>query len=302
MQANLPDDFEVYLENALAQKQPGTAAAGQARLHAAMAYALLGGGKRLRARLVLAACTATSKASPAAQSSSRPAAMAAAAALEAIHAFSLVHDDLPCMDNDDLRRGRPTTHRAFDEAMALLAGDALQTLGFEWLLKAPLPAEARLQAVTLLAEATGLEGMAGGQAIDIEAVGLPLSLPELARMHRLKTGALIRASILIGAICGCGQAVQDAALEHYASALGLGYQVVDDVLDATASTEVLGKTAGKDAVANKPTFVSLLGLEPARAEARRLRQESLSALQSLPWAASALGLEELTHQIFDRAS
>ncbi len=295
--ATAPTDFEAFLQGLLAQKQASLlSGSGQERLHEAMAYALLGGGKRLRAQLAMATSQAVS--------GSASAARMAAAALEAIHAFSLVHDDLPCMDDDDLRRGRPTVHRAFDEAMALLAGDALQTLGFEWILAAPMSDAAKLRALRLLADATGVLGMAGGQAIDIQAVGQDLSLSRLTQMHSLKTGALIRASILIGAQCHDGQELsvsEGYCLEGFAAAVGLGYQVVDDILDATAPTEVLGKTAGKDAAANKPTYVTLLGLESARAEAERLRDQALEHLAQFRSDAATAELRSLTHQMFDRA-
>lgn len=207
--------------------------------------------------------------------------MRAAIAVELIHAYSLVHDDMPAMDNDVLRRGKPTVHVEFDEATALLVGDALQSLAFEVLAAPGLldDAAVQLHMLHLLAVASGSRGMAGGQAIDLDAVGKPLELPELEFMHILKTGALIRAAVKLGALCGRPLTdVEMNRLDHYAKCVGLAFQVVDDVLDAESSTATLGKTAGKDAASNKPTYVSLLGLARARELAHELRAEAHAAL------------------------
>jgi farnesyl diphosphate synthase len=240
-------------------------------LHEAMRYAVLGGGKRVRPLLVHAAGEVTG-ASP-------EACDAAACAVEMIHAYSLVHDDMPCMDDDDLRRGRPTVHKAYDEATALLVGDALQTQAFIVLAQAQaVQPEARLKLVAELAVASGSVGMAGGQAIDLQNVGKAMSREALEAMHRMKTGALLRASVRMGALCGEIDAQGLAALDRYAAAVGLAFQVVDDILDVTADTATLGKTAGKDAAHDKPTYVSLMGLEAARALAAELRQSAHDAL------------------------
>ena len=239
----------------------------------AMRYAVLDGGKRLRPLLVMAASEAV-HGDPAA-------ALRAACATELIHAYSLVHDDLPCMDNDILRRGKPTVHVQFGEADALLAGDALQALAFELLTPDDTDIAPAVQArlCRLLARAAGSQGMAGGQAIDLASVGLSLDEAQLREMHRLKTGALLQGSVEMGA--ACAQGVAPAALDAlraYGAALGLAFQVVDDILDVTADSATLGKTAGKDAAADKPTYVSLLGLDGARAQASQLLDESLAAL------------------------
>ncbi len=219
---------------------------------------------------------------------------AAAAAVELVHAYSLVHDDLPCMDNDSLRRGKPTCHVAFGEATALLAGDALQALAFEVLAGGELPDAGR--ACVALAAASGSRGMAGGQAIDLAAVGAALTLPELETMHACKTGALISAAVRIGAMCGRGPtAFEAAALDAYARAAGLAFQIVDDVLDVEGSAASLGKTAGKDAAQGKPTFVSLCGLAPAKERAAALRLEAHAAL--LPFGSRARRLAELADWI-----
>jgi farnesyl diphosphate synthase len=240
------------------------------RLHDAMRYAVLGGGKRVRPLLAFAAGEVAGGAPERVE--------IAAAAVEIIHAYSLVHDDMPCMDDDSLRRGKPTVHVQYDEATALLVGDALQSQAFQLLARMP---GASLEMIGLLAEAAGSRGMAGGQAIDCDAVGKPLSLPELEFMHIHKTGALIRASVLLGAQCGVADKAALKALDHYAKQIGLAFQVVDDVLDTEASTATLGKTAGKDAERNKPTYVSLLGLEEAKRMAARLHAEALEALAPL---------------------
>ena len=244
------------------------------RLSDAMRYAVLDGGKRLRPLLVLAACEAVD--------GNAEAALRAACAVELIHAYSLVHDDMPCMDNDILRRGKPTVHVKFGEAGALLAGDALQALAFELL--APegdaVPASIQANLCRLLARAAGHEGMAGGQAIDLASVGLALNEDALRRMHRMKTGALLQGSVEMGAVCGAPTPAVLNALRGYGAALGLAFQVVDDILDVTQDSATLGKTAGKDAAHDKPTYVSLLGLEPSRAYAEALLVQALAALDA----------------------
>jgi len=246
-------------------------------LHGAMRYAVLGGGKRVRPMLTYAAgeaCAASGAGSEAALD-------AAAAAVELIHAYSLVHDDMPCMDDDVLRRGRPTVHVEFGQATALLVGDALQALAFEVLAGMPIAPGLTVQAVQVLATAAGSLGMAGGQAIDLASVGKPLNRDQLEAMHRLKTGALLRASAALGGIVVGASSVQRAALDGYAQAVGLAFQVVDDILDVTADSARLGKTAGKDAAADKPTYVSILGLDEARTLAERLRQAAHEAIAPL---------------------
>lgn len=244
-------------------------------LHTAMRYAVLNGGKRIRPLLAYAA----------AEISNTPLqrVTTAACAVELIHAYSLVHDDLPCMDDDTLRRGKPTCHIAFDEPTALLAGDSLQSLAFDILSRLPAPAEQTLSMITLLAQASGSLGMAGGQAIDLGNVGQAMDLTELEHMHRLKTGALIEASVLMGALCGDTLDLGHyELLKTYAHAIGLAFQVVDDVLDATASSHQLGKTAGKDALHDKPTYVSLMGCDAAKQFAMQLHADAIAALQPLP--------------------
>ena len=266
------------VESALSAWVPSDTPAG---LGEAMRYGVLDGGKRVRPLLVLAAAQAVN--------GHREAALRAACAVELIHAYSLVHDDMPCMDNDVLRRGKPTVHVKFGEAQAMLAGDAMQALAFEVLtpcadgMAAPpdsrgvAPAlQARLCA--LLARAAGHAGMAGGQAIDLASIGKPLDEHALRDMHRRKTGALLKASVLMGAACGPVEQAAWDALAAYGDALGLAFQVVDDILDVTQASETLGKTAGKDLDNNKPTYVSVLGLEAARAHALELRAQAQAAL------------------------
>ena len=264
-------DVQTRTEAALARFLPAETTP-PVRLHQAMRYASLGGGKRVRPLLSFAAGELSAAPAPRLE--------IAACAVELIHAYSLVHDDLPCMDNDVLRRGRPTCHIEYDEPTALLVGDSLQSLAFELLTREPLGApQNQLHMVSLLAHASGSLGMAGGQAIDLAAVGQALDQPALEQMHALKTGALIRAAVLLGARCGEPlRAEALASLEHYVKHAGLLFQVVDDILDCTASTATLGKTAGKDAAADKPTYVSLLGLEPARELAETLHSEAITAL------------------------
>jgi farnesyl diphosphate synthase len=243
------------------------------RLHQAMRYAVLDGGKRVRPLLAFAAGELAD---------ADPGRVAlAGAAVELIHAYSLVHDDLPCMDDDDLRRGKPTCHVEFDEATALLVGDALQSLAFQVLSDYRLADDPKtqLEMMKVLAAAAGSRGMAGGQAIDLESVGRALTVPELEFMHIHKTGALIRASALLGARCGNGlDAKSLAQVDQFGKLIGLAFQVVDDVLDADSSTATLGKTAGKDAKDNKPTYVSAIGVVRARALAEEMRQNALDAL------------------------
>ena len=249
--------------------------AGLANLNLAMRYAVLNGGKRLRPLLVLAACEAVN--------GSQQAALRAACAVELIHAYSLVHDDMPCMDNDVLRRGKPTVHIKFGEAQALLAGDALQALAFELLTRDDdtLPVATQVQLCRVLACAAGGQGMAGGQAIDLASVGLPLTSEQLHDMHRLKTGALLQASVLMGATCGAASVPVMNALRDYGAAIGLAFQVVDDILDVTADSATLGKTAGKDAAQDKPTFVSLMGLEASKEYAQQLLASALASLNTI---------------------
>ncbi|KPU96249.1 polyprenyl synthetase [Variovorax paradoxus] len=260
----------------------------------AMRYAVLDGGKRLRPLLVLAASEAVG--------GNAAAALRAACATELIHAYSLVHDDLPCMDNDVLRRGKPTVHVKFGEADALLAGDALQALAFELLTPDGDEVPPAMQATLcrMLARAAGSQGMAGGQAIDLASVGVALNEAQLREMHRLKTGALLQGSVEMGAACGTGVSPAAlTALRGYGAAIGLAFQVVDDILDVTADSQTLGKTAGKDAAADKPTYVSLLGLEGARAQASQLLDDALAALDASGLQDTA-ALRALAHMVVDR--
>ena len=247
------------------------------RLHCAMRYAVLGGGKRVRPLLAYGAGELASAIQERVDS--------VAAAVEMIHAYSLVHDDMPAMDDDVLRRGKPTVHVEFDEATALLAGDSLQSLAFQMLSGHQITDDPRRQVemIEILARASGSRGMAGGQAIDLESIAKTLAVTELEFMHIHKTGALIRASVALGARCGDALTdVQLDQLDHFSKFIGLAFQVVDDVLDADSSTATLGKTAGKDASNNKPTYVSVMGLERARALAGELRDDALRALDCLP--------------------
>ncbi len=273
------------MEGVLARLLPAARLA-PGRLHEAMRYAVLEGGKRVRPLLTFAAGEV---------SAARPERLeVAAAAVELIHAYSLVHDDLPCMDDDVLRRGKPTVHVEFDEATALLVGDALQSLAYQLLAENVLADEprAQLEMVKLLASAAGSRGMAGGQQIDLEATGKALSVPELEAMHIHKTGALIRAAVLLGAACGgAADASVRERLDQYAKTVGLAFQVVDDVLDAESSSATLGKTAGKDSRAGKPTYVSVMGLARARELAQELRHNAHEALA--PLGAGARRLREL---------
>jgi len=269
------------METVLARTLPSADIAPR-RLHQAMRYAVLGGGKRVRPLLAFAAGEVAAAHEDRLE--------IVASAVELIHAYSLVHDDLPCMDDDILRRGRPTVHVEFDEATALLVGDSLQSLAFQLLAQYPLAfdAQRQLEMVTLLAVASGSRGMAGGQAIDLASVGQSLTLPELEIMHIHKTGALIRSSVMLGALCGQLTDKEMTKLDHFAKCIGLAFQVVDDVLDAEASTATLGKTAGKDAEQNKPTYVSLLGATQAKTLADSLRQDALDALAGFGHVAQRL--------------
>ncbi|WP_313953298.1 farnesyl diphosphate synthase [Accumulibacter sp.] len=262
---------QAQVEAALARSLP-PAEAIPGRLHQAMRYTSLNGGKRVRPLLAFAAGELTAATPQRLE--------VVASAIELIHSYSLVHDDLPSMDNDVLRRGRPTCHVEYDEATALLVGDSLQSLAFELLAREDFgDPTGQLEMVRLLARAGGSCGMAGGQSIDLESVGRNLNQPELELMHALKTGALIRAAVMLGALCGTALSVrQTSSLDRFAKRAGLLFQVVDDILDCTASTATLGKTAGKDAAAEKPTYVSLMGLERAREFAADLRKQALDSL------------------------
>jgi farnesyl diphosphate synthase len=275
MSVNLKTWMQPHLDRVEQALSAGIAAQSPAELGQAMRYAVLDGGKRLRPLLVLATAEAVG------HEASSLAALNAACAIELIHAYSLVHDDMPCMDNDVLRRGKPTVHVQFGEAQALLAGDALQTLAFEMLTPQDNSVNPSVQAacVGLLARASGYQGMAGGQAIDLASVGQRLSEDQLRQMHRLKTGALLLCSVQMGAACVPGvPAPVHAALQRFGEALGLAFQVVDDVLDVTADSATLGKTAGKDEAADKPTYVALMGLDAAKAYADALAAQALQAL------------------------
>lgn len=286
-------DYQARIERVLDAALP-TAAAIPQRLHAAQRYSVLGGGKRLRPVLVY--CTGEALGLDADTLD------APAAAVELIHAYSLVHDDLPAMDDDDLRRGQPTTHRAFDEATAILAGDALQVAAFSLLARETNPnitPSARLQMVRILADASGTAGMAGGQALDLAAVGRSLSLEELEAMHRLKTGALIRASVLLAAAAAPqlgAEAYQ--ALDAYAQDIGLAFQIQDDILDVEGNTRDLGKNVGADAAKSKPTYASLLGLQGAKERAQALKNRACERL--IPLGPRAQILAWLARYIVDR--
>ncbi|WP_444942577.1 polyprenyl synthetase family protein [Microbulbifer sp. ZKSA004] len=295
----MPEELKAFLQasstrvESRIQQALNTPIDGSEKLFEAMRYAALGPGKRLRPALVyacaqvfrgvdfdLAYCDST------------------AAALECIHAYSLVHDDLPAMDDDDLRRGRPTCHIAYDEATAILAGDALQTQAFELLLAEPLAPQLQLQLMRELATAAGARGMVAGQAIDLDSVDQTLTLDQLEPMHRLKTGALICASARMGALLGGASERELEVITRYAQAIGLAFQVQDDILDITAETAVLGKTQGADALRNKPTYVSLLGVDGARDKLTKLHAQASQALQSLD--GDTLLLQQLADYIVQR--
>lgn len=295
--AKTPQDFSAWalgkqarIERALDLALPSVDLAPQV-LHSAMRYSALGGGKRVRALLCYAASEFCE--------TDIAIADAAASAVELIHAYSLVHDDMPCMDNDDLRRGKPSCHKQYDDATALLVGDALQSLAFEVLSQPELCQQAsqQINLLNILAKATGSTGMAGGQAIDLASVGKPLTQTELETMHHLKTGALIQASVLLGAVSGSNEHI--SAVRTYAANIGLAFQVVDDILDVEASTATLGKTAGKDANSNKPTYVTLLGLDLAKQHAQHLYEDAIAALA--PFGDNAQRLRELAGFITQRS-
>jgi farnesyl diphosphate synthase len=279
------------VERALEHWVPVAAPAG---LGEAMRYGVLDGGKRVRPLLVLAAAQAVS--------GHAEAALRAACAVELIHAYSLVHDDMPCMDNDVLRRGKPTVHVRYGQAQAMLAGDAMQALAFEILTPtAAVPGALQARLCALLARAAGHAGMAGGQAIDLASIGQPLDERRLRDMHHRKTGALLQASVLMGAACGSPDERAWAALADYGDAIGLAFQVVDDILDVTQASETLGKTAGKDADNNKPTYVTVLGLDAARRHADELRDAAHAAL-ARSGLAQAAWLSLLADRIVERES
>ena len=280
------------VEQALEAWVPGDAPAG---LGDAMRYGVLDGGKRLRPLLALAACQAVG--------GERCHAMRAAVAVELIHAYSLVHDDMPCMDNDVLRRGKPTVHVKYGQAQAMLAGDAMQALAFEILTPdgaMPVALQARL--TSLLARSAGHAGMAGGQAIDLASIGCGLSEAQLRDMHRRKTGALLQASVMMGAACGSPSTAAWQGLLAYGAAIGLAFQVVDDILDVTQSAATLGKTAGKDQNNNKPTYVSVLGLQAARLHALELCEQAHAALQRSGLGEAAGLLAVLADKVVERES
>lgn len=291
-------DFAVWMDEQLHHTEQSLSAwvgvNAPANLGEAMRYAVLDGGKRLRPLLVLAAAQSVQGLAAAA--------MRAACAVELIHAYSLVHDDMPCMDNDVLRRGKPTVHVQFGEAKALLGGDALQALAFELLTpcESEVPAAMQAKLCRILSKAAGSQGMAGGQAIDLASVGKALTEVQLRQMHALKTGALLEASVAMGVACASTTPQVQDALGRYASALGVAFQVVDDVLDVVADAQTLGKTPGKDAANDKPTFVSLLGLDGARQHANALLAEALQALQDsgLP---DVRALSALAHMVVSRS-
>jgi len=283
--------IEAVLERVLELPDPGTP-----RLREAMRYSALGAGKRLRPLLVY--LTGESLGAPLA------ALDAPAAAVELIHVYSLVHDDLPAMDDDDLRRGRPTCHRAYDEATAILVGDALQALAFTVLADEPMPgvsAPLRLEMIRILAHAAGTCGMAGGQAVDLDAVGRSLTVEAIENMHRRKTGALIQCSVQLGALAaGVDEGPERAALEHFGAEIGLAFQIQDDILDVDGDPRVLGKSTGADAAHRKPTYPSTAGLATARARACELRDSGVAALR--PLGGRGTVLTELAHFVVDRAS
>ena len=298
----IPLDLKAWMQPHLERVEhalsKGIEAHSPAALGEAMRYAVLDGGKRLRPLLVLATAEAVGGAS------SGSAALNASCAIELIHAYSLVHDDMPCMDNDVLRRGKPTVHVQFGEAQALLAGDALQSLAFEMLTPQDASVSVAVQAacVGLLARASGYQGMAGGQAIDLASVGQRLTEDQLRQMHRLKTGALLLCSVQMGAACVPGvSAPVQAALQRFGEALGLAFQVVDDVLDVTADSATLGKTAGKDEAADKPTYVALMGLDAAKAYADTLAAQAMQALDDTGLPETGLAaLRALTSMVVNR--
>lgn len=264
-------------------------------LKEAMYYAATGGGKRIRPLLVYATASLVGK--PLDQI---PGIDQCAVAVELFHTYSLVHDDMPCMDDDDLRRGRATVHKVYDESTALLVGDALQTMAFGLIADSDLSADQKVKILSLLAKAGGLEGMAGGQAIDLASVGKPLERASLETMHRMKTGALLRSAIQMGGIAADLSNQELAKLDQFGSTLGLLFQVVDDILDASSDSQTLGKTAGKDAAANKPTFVSLMGLASARSLSEALNEEAIACLSI--WGENAQLLKSIADKVLHRDS
>lgn len=289
---NWATDCQAHIEAFLETRLPAVDCV-PIRLHKAMRYSVLGGGKRVRPLLAFAAGELVR--------ADKARVTIVAASVELIHAYSLVHDDLPCMDDDVLRRGKPTCHVEFDEATALLTGDSLQTLAFELLAEKKLAdsPEIQLEMILQLARASGSRGMAGGQAFDLDSVGKTLSLPELEFMHIHKTGALIRAAVMLGAHCSNHlDAMQLDRLDHFAKCIGLAFQVVDDLLDTEATTATLGKTAGKDAENNKPTYVSILGINQARELAEKLQHDAYQALEQ--FGEDALRLRQVTDFIIQR--
>lgn len=289
MTAELFAHWQAHIEACLDAHLPDPSQAPQ-RLHAAMRHAVLGGGKRMRPLLVYATGTLLG-AEPSRLDSP-------ACAVELVHAYSLVHDDLPAMDDDDLRRGRPTVHIAFDEATAILAGDALQTLAFELLTDAPVDANLRVGWLQTLASASGVAGMCGGQALDIDATGQQQTLTELERMHALKTGALIRAAVRMGALAGGADTAELQRLDIFANDLGLAFQVRDDILDVESSSEQLGKTAGKDIAQNKSTFPALLGMDGAKRRLSALAENMRTQLA--PYGEPAGALRALARMAVER--
>lgn len=287
--------FETYAEGVFKGVTARVTDPALLKLWEAMRYAVLCGGKRVRALLVYAAGHLTQ--------ASCAALDAAALAVESVHAYSLVHDDLPAMDNDTLRRGKPTCHVKFGEAQAMLAGDALQPFAFSLLASLPVSDASRVAVMAELARASGAVGMCGGQMIDLESVGKRVSAETLRRMHEMKTGALIAGSVVIGAHCGTAERIAAAlpALKTYSKSLGLAFQVIDDILDVTADTATLGKTAGKDAAENKPTYVTLLGLEEATALAKSCRNDALDALRGIETDEEGLIPPRLTRRLAETA-
>lgn len=278
------EQWRARADQALSAALPDVTAAPQ-NLHKAMHHAVLLGGKRMRPLLVYAAAYAV------APQTAAETCDAAAAAVELVHAYSLVHDDLPCMDDDALRRGQPTVHVAFDEATAVLTGDALQTLAFETLAKATWPAATTVEALRTLATASGAGGMCGGQALDMDATGRHIELDALKRLHALKTGALIHAAVELGAVVADATTAQREAMSRYSTALGLAFQIQDDILDVEGDAVTLGKTAGKDAAQDKSTFVSVLGLQASKDQLQTLLAEMEKALA--PFGTNALPLRAL---------
>ena len=281
--------WRVRIDAALARALPDPSTSPQ-RLHSAMQHAVLLGGKRMRPLLVYASGTLFG--------ASETSLDAPAVAVELIHAYSLVHDDLPAMDDDALRRGQPTVHVAFDEATAVLAGDALQSLAFEVAAETPVTDAVRVRLLRTLANASGVAGMCGGQALDIDATGTKQTLEQLERLHALKTGALIRAAVRMGALCGGASADELQRLDRYASALGLAFQVRDDILDVEGDSATLGKTAGKDEAQDKATFPALIGLPASRERLDELAREMFEALE--PFGARAAALAALARITIER--